>query len=97
MLVLLLPQTGETHCGAITATLKDFVKTDKFDFTIDSTIPGLLHSVRSYSRFSQAIDEIAEARIYGGMHYRFSTEDGVTIGKQVAHFATQHFFRRSTP
>jgi hypothetical protein len=83
--------------GAITATLKDFFRTDKFDFTIDSTIPGLLNPVRPYSRFSRAIDEIAEARIYGGMHYRFSTEDGVTIGKQVAHFATQRFFRRSTP
>ncbi len=91
------PSSHTCASSAITSTLQAFFKTDNFDFTIDSTIPSLLQPVRSYSRFSQAIDEIAEARIYGGMHYRFSTEDGVTIGKQVAHFATQRFFRRSIP
>ena len=91
------PSAHGCASGAITEALKRFFGTDKFAFTIDSTVPGLIHPVHTYTKFSQAIDEIAEARIYGGMHYRFSTRDGVTIGRKVTRFAWKHFFRRATP
>jgi hypothetical protein len=91
------PSAHSCSSGAITTALKYFFKTDKFDFTVDSTVPGLTNPVHSYSRFSQAIDEIVEARIYGGLHYRFSNQDGVKIGRKVAQYAWKHFFRRSQP
>ncbi len=81
--------------GAIVHTLQAFFKTDNIEFTIDSQVPGLLQPVRHYTRFSQALEEVLEARIYGGMHYRTSTRHGEKMGKQVARFATRHFFRRS--
>jgi hypothetical protein len=43
------------------------------------------------------VNEVVNARIYGGIHYRSADEDGVKIGKQVARFATRHFFRRAKP
>ena len=81
--------------GAITHALRFFFGTDEVGFTIDSQVPGLLQPVRYYTKFSQALEEVLEARIYGGMHYRTSTRHGEKIGKQVARFATRHFFRRA--
>ena len=49
---------------------------------MSSAAPGLLQPVRSYSRFSQALTDILNARIYGGMHYRNSTEVGTELGRQ---------------
>jgi hypothetical protein len=49
--------------------------------------------VRTYGRFSDALAEVLEARIYGGMHYRNSTRVGANIGKQVARFTARHFFQ----
>ncbi len=87
------PAAHGCFSGAITETLNYFFGTDSFDFTIDSNVSGLMNPVRSYTSFSQALEEVLNARIYGGMHYRNSTRKGAIIGKQVSHFATRHFFR----
>jgi hypothetical protein len=86
------PAAHGCFSGASTQTLKSFFGTDDFDFTVDSKIAGLTNPVRSYSSFSQALDEVSEARVYGGMHYRNSTHKGGNIGKQVSRFVTTHFF-----
>jgi hypothetical protein len=89
------PAAHGCFSGASTETLEYFFGTDKFDFTLDSTIAGLTNPVRYYTSFSQALQDILDARVYGGMHFRDSTQKGALIGKQVSHFATTHFFRRS--
>ena len=89
------PAAHGCFSGASTETLKFFFGTDSFDFTIDSKIADLTKSVRSYSSFSQALGEVLDARIYGGMHYRNSNDKGAMIGKQVSRFATRHFFQPS--
>lgn len=92
------PEYPSAHGCFSTATftiLRRFLGTDRFEFTVESAVPGVVQPVRSYSSFSQVIDEIGEARIYGGLHYRFSVRDGVTIGEKVAQFAWKHFFRRT--
>jgi hypothetical protein len=81
--------------GALTETLTFFFGTDRFDFTIDSKVAGLTVPVRHYTSFSQALQDILDARVYGGMHYRNSTRKGAILGKQVSHFTTRHFFRPS--
>jgi hypothetical protein len=91
------PSGHSCAVGAITTTLKRFFGTDTFAFTIESTVSGLTDPVHEYTSFSQVNDEVVNARIYGGIHYRSANEDGVKIGKQVARFATRHFFRRSRP
>ena len=89
------PAAHGCFSGASTYTLRSFFGTDEFDFKIDSTVAGLTNPVRSYASFSQALDEVADARVYGGMHYRNSTHKGAIIGKQVSHFVTSHLFRPS--
>jgi hypothetical protein len=86
------PAAHGCFSGAATEVLKFYFGTDQFDFTIDSKVPDLTSDVRYYGSFSQALQEVLDARIYGGMHFRNSSDKGAIIGKQVSHFATKHFF-----
>jgi hypothetical protein len=88
------PAAHGCFSGASVETLSYFFRTDDLTFTITSNFAGVTTPVRTYSSFSQALQEVADARIYGGMHYRSSTHQGAIVGKQVSHFATRHFFRR---
>lgn len=90
------PAAHGCFSGSSTQTLKFFFGTDHFSFTIDSQVAGLTKPVRSYNSFSQALDEVLDARVYGGMHYRNSTHKGAILGKQVSRFVTAHFFRPAT-
>jgi hypothetical protein len=89
------PSAHGCFTGATTETLKFLFNTDEFNFSIDSSISGLSSSVRNYSSFSQALNEVFDARVYGGVHYRNSVRYGAKIGKKVSHYATEHFFLKS--
>jgi hypothetical protein len=85
------PAAHGCFSGASTATMKRFFNTDSLDFTIDSNVAGVTTPVRSYSRFSQALDEVINARVYGGMHYRSSIEVGAEMGRQAGKHAARAF------
>jgi len=89
------PAAHGCFSGAVTETLKYFFGSNQVSFTINSNVAGLLNPVRSYSQFSDALQEVLDARIYGGMHYRTSTRIGANLGKQVSRYTTRHFFRPS--
>ncbi len=78
--------------GAIVTTLQAYFGTDELSFTMSSVAPGLIQPVRQYNSFSQALEDILNARIYGGMHYRTSTEYGSELGQQVARQMVENFF-----
>ena len=64
---------------------------DNIPFLIDSERqPGVW---RSFSSFSQALLEIHNARVFGGIHYRFSCVEGSEVGFSVARFVLQHSMR----
>jgi len=53
-------------------------------FTVTSAgLPGV---TRSFSSFSDAVAQVADARIYAGFHFRFSTDDGITLGSSVGDY-----------
>ncbi|MGH3071553.1 MAG: vanadium-dependent haloperoxidase [Gaiellaceae bacterium] len=79
------------HAGlssSFVATLQEFFGTDAIGWT-DTNNAGLS---RSFTGFSQAIDEIVEARIWSGIHFRTADEQGARIGKQVARYRAKHYF-----
>jgi hypothetical protein len=76
--------------GSIVYTLQDFFGTDKADFSVTSATSG---TTRSFTRFSQAIHEIIDARVYSGLHFRTADVQGSIIGKKVAHWRQQHYFQ----
>jgi hypothetical protein len=87
------PAAHGCFSGASTETLKYLFGTDEVGFSMDSTVAGVVNPVRTYDRLSDALEEVLDARIYGGMHYRNSTRIGANMGKQVSRFTTRHFFR----
>ena len=52
-----------------------------------ATAPGF---ERHWATFSEGVDEVIEARIYGGIHFRTSDEVGARVGRQVAQFVLHH-------
>ena len=57
---------------------------DSGPFTLDSeTLPGVLHS---FTSFAAAADEAFVARIYGGIHFRSSCQDGHDLGVSVGSY-----------
>jgi hypothetical protein len=49
-------------------------------------------ATRSFSSFSQAVNEIVEARIWAGLHYRTADMQAVTLGTSVASYAAANYF-----
>jgi hypothetical protein len=83
------PSAHACWTTAVTDTLAYFFRTDKAEFTLDSTVTG---TTREYARFSEVAEEVEDARVWAGLHFRFSTDDGASIGRQVAGLvALQHF------
>jgi hypothetical protein len=58
--------------------------------TTSSTADG---AVRSWPSIDAFVQEVANARIYDGVHYRFSTEVGTAMGKQVGALAVARVLR----
>jgi hypothetical protein len=48
---------------------------------------------RTFSKFSAVRDEVEEARIYGGIHFRFADRAGRKQGEHIAQWAHGHFFQ----
>ena len=46
-------------------------------------IPGV---VRSFSGFATALDEIKNARVFGGMHFRTACNDGTALGSAIGNY-----------
>jgi len=71
-------------------TLQDFFGTDKIAF---SDVSNVTHTRRSFARFSDAIKEIIDARVYIGIHFRHADIAGANIGKHVAHWRDKNYFQ----
>jgi hypothetical protein len=61
-------------------------------FTLESDL--MLGVTRSFPSFSAALEEIKNARIFAGIHFRTATEDGVKLGTEVADYVLEHKFQR---
>jgi hypothetical protein len=76
--------------GSIVATLQDFFRTDHIGWT-DTNNGGFS---RSFTRFSDAIEDVVDARVWSGIHFRNADEQGARIGRRVANYREQqHYFR----
>ena len=77
--------------GASAEALRGFFGTDKVTFGATNT----LGATRTYARFSQAADEIVDARVWSGIHFRHSDNEGAAIGERVARWQQHRFPRRA--
>ena len=52
------------------------------------------NTTRSYRSFAQAVDEVIDARVYSGIHFRHADQDGAEVGQAVARDGLQRYFER---
>ena len=70
--------------------MRDFFGTDRIAFDIAS--PRFPTQPRHFERFSQALQEVIDARVWGGIHFRTADTEGARIGRKVARWARAHYF-----
>jgi hypothetical protein len=84
------PSAHSSFSGAAAFVLADFFG-ENTAFSATSEIrPG---TTRSYTSFSEAIAEIADARVFGGIHLRSSCARGNSLGRAVADYVSRHMVR----
>jgi hypothetical protein len=77
--------------GAMTRTLALFFGTDRVTFDVTTAVPLAVRKTRTYRRFSDAADDMVEARMLLGIHFRFADVAGRTQGRRVADWAFNHY------
>ena len=79
--------------GAFTGMLELFFGTDEMNFSVKSIPAQAANPERFYTRFSQAAQEVVDARILLGIHFRAADEEARRLGNRVSHWAFQKFLR----
>jgi hypothetical protein len=82
--------SGHTTNSSAMGTMLAFLFGDDPGMTMVAASPTNPGFTRQWTTFSQGIDEVIEARIYSGIHYRTSDEVGARVGRQVARFVVNH-------
>ena len=85
------PSAHSCLSGAAGAVLADHFG-DRTHFSVTSDL--VLGVVRSFESFSAALDEVKNARIFAGIHFRSATNDGQALGASVAKYVLDNSMQR---
>lgn len=81
--------------GGLAYALEKYFGTSHLAITLTSTsVTGVPLAQHSFSNIHEIVTEVINARVYGGMHYRTSGEDGAAIGRKVSEWVSRHYFKR---
>jgi hypothetical protein len=81
-----------TNSSAMASALA-FLFGDNPGIAIVATSPTNPTFPRQWSTFSEGVDDVVNARVYTGIHFRTSDEVGARVGGQVAQFVVHHALR----
>ncbi|HYJ86453.1 MAG TPA: vanadium-dependent haloperoxidase [Pyrinomonadaceae bacterium] len=87
------PEYLSGHSGTASAAaevLTDFFGQHAGFSTTSTTLPGV---VRSLSSFRDAVSEVADARVFGGIHFRRTCLLSNVVGKKIGKFAMKNYLR----
>ena len=56
---------------------------------------GLMDLTRHFATVGDLLHQIVDARVWAGLHYRFSGWQGVAVGQATAHWALERYFGRA--
>lgn len=79
--------------GAVTTMLTNFFGSDELEFSLTSTTIAAPDNVRAYTRLSDAAQDVVNARIYMGIHFRFADTVALRQGRHVANWVFGHYLR----
>jgi hypothetical protein len=84
------PSAHSCGAGSLFEVVRKVYGTKNISFVIDNT-PGTI--VRPYTSTDAFLADLQDARVFGGMHFRFATEDGMLLGRQTANWVLAHHFK----
>ncbi len=85
------PSAHAIFSGAAEAVLTKFFGSDAVQVSV--TFPPLFGITRTYGRFSQITEEVDNARVWGGIHFRCADTDGSAVGRKIGEIALRDFPR----
>jgi len=83
------PSAHAIYSGAAEAVLRAFFGSDAVNVTV--TYPGPFGHSRSYGRFSEITEEVDNARVWGGIHFRSADTHGSELGRKIGTIVTRDF------
>jgi hypothetical protein len=89
------PEYPCAHCivsGAVGMVVQGEIGTGTMP-TLTTTSYTAKDAARSWTKVDDFMQEVAQARIYDGVHYRTSTEVGTAMGKQIGELAVTKYLR----
>jgi hypothetical protein len=89
------PAAHGSITSAVAEVLTEFFGTNELDVDIrglDAT--GPLNATRHFDTAAEMREDVVNARVWAGVHYRGSVEAGVKLGRKVAHYDLNHAFKR---
>ena len=84
------PAAHACALSSISETLRGYFGTKKVAFDWDSTVTA---TTRHYATTDEFIREGMDARVWGGMHFRNSTEVGAHVGRKTAQWMMRDHFQ----
>jgi membrane-associated phospholipid phosphatase len=81
--------SGHSTFSAAAATVLDRAFGSNFSFNTGSN--GLPDVTRSFTGFDAAAAEAGQSRIYGGIHFQFANQDGLTLGQKIGAYVIDRF------
>ena len=77
--------------GAVYGAVSAILGTDELSFFLTSSRFPM--EQRHFERLSAPVDEVVEARIWAGIHFRNADTQGALVGQQVARYTRLHYFQ----
>jgi hypothetical protein len=90
------PEYPSAHCtitSAIGEVIARFMGSDAIN--IDLVGNAGFNVTRHYATVQDLRTDVGNARVWGGLHYRFSTVAGLQLGKEVADYDLDHAFHNA--
>ena len=81
------PSAHSCVSGAAARVLADFFGEETVFSMGSDTMPGV---IRYFSSFQDALDEVKNARVFGGIHFRTACDDGQALGSAVGEYILGH-------
>jgi PAP2 superfamily len=91
------PSAHGTFAGAVGEIVSAFLGTKEINIDVHgfdaNGPPGNLNAVHHFATAGDLLTEAGNARVWAGLHYRFSVVAGNTLGIKVADYDLQHAFQ----
>ena len=90
------PEYPSAHCtitSAVSQVIAHWMGTDAIN--IDLVGNANFSATRHFATVQDLVTEVENARVWAGLHYRFSTIAGAQLGKEVANYDLAHAFNNN--